>query len=332
MAPTTSTAEALRSKAPLRRLEAAFLARNERVWRRLPPHRRDLRPVRAYGAWLHELVCRSADREMYLGTSFLRNRPALKLMRRLVQPKDRGARVNIAVLGCSIGAEVYSILWTLRSSRPDLELAVNAVDVSTGVLHVAERGVYSDEASEMVQASIFDGLTEAERRGMFDWEGEEGTIKPWLREGVTWQVGDASDPDVVTLLGPHDFVVANNFLCHMPAPSALRCLRNLARLVRPGGYLFVTGVDLDVRTQVALELGWAPIPDLRAEIHDGDRLVRSDWPWRWWGLEPLDRRRPDSETRYSAAFRIGTDPNAASTARLVRASTLAQARGSRVGR
>ena len=57
----------------------------------------------------------------------------------------------------------------------------------------------------------------------------------------------------------------------------------------PGGYLFVTGVDLDVRTKVALELGWEPIPELRAEIHDGDPLVRSDWPWQWWGLEPLDR-------------------------------------------
>ena len=55
--------------------------------------------------------------------------------------------------------------------------------------------------------------------------------------------------------------------------------------------------------QVALELGWEPVPELRAEIHDGDPLVRNDWPWRWWGLEPLDRRRPDWETRYSAAFR-----------------------------
>ena len=46
----------------------------------------------------------------------------------------------------------------------------------------------------------------------------------------------------------------------------------------------------------------------RAEIHDGDPLVRADWPWRWWGLEPLDRRRPDWETRYSAVFRIENGP------------------------
>lgn len=289
------------------RYEATFVALNERIWRHLPVRVRELRPVRAYGVWLHALVCRRADREMHLGTLFLRNRPALELMRRLIQTKDRDARVKIAVLGCSIGVEVYSIVWTLRSSRPDVRLEVHAVDISPEVVKVAERAVYSPEASDMVRASIFEGLTEAERAEMFDWKGDEGCIRPWLRDGITWQVGDASDPNLIASLGPQDLVVANNFLCHMPPRSAQGCLRNLAQLVRPGGHLFVTGVDLDVRAKVALELGWEPIPELRAEIHDGDQLVRSDWPLRWWGLEPLDRRRPDWETRYSAVFRIATE-------------------------
>lgn len=289
------------------RFVTSLLGLNERIWRRLPDRVRDMMPVRAYGTRLHALVCRRADREMYLGTVFLRNRPALELMRRLVQTKDRGARLTIAVLGCSIGVEVYSILWSLRSSRPDLELAVHAVDISPEVVKVAERGVYSPEASEMVHSSIFEGLTETERGKIFDWDGDVGAIKPWLRDGVTWQVGDVCDPHLITSLGPQDLVVANNFLCHMPARNAQQCLRNLAQLASPGGYLFVTGVDLDVRTKVAIELGWEPISELRAEIHDGDPRVRSDWPWRWWGLEPLDRRRPDWETRYAASFRVGTD-------------------------
>jgi chemotaxis methyl-accepting protein methylase len=243
---------------------------------------------------------------MYLGTYFLRNRPALELMRRVIEKEEQGAPIRIAVLGCSIGVEVYSIVWTLRSARPDLEMAVSAVDIVDEAVKVAERGVYSLEASEMVGFPIFNGLSEAERREMFDWDGDEARIKPWLREGVTWQVGDASDPNLIPNLGPHDLVVANNFLCHMPPHSAQPCLRNLSQLVRPGGYLFVTGVDLDVRAKVALELGWEPIQDLRAEIHDGDPFVRADWPLHWWGLEPLDQRRSDWEARYSAMFRIGT--------------------------
>ena len=291
-----------------RRSEAAFLGLNERIWQHLPGPVRDLRPVRAYGTCLHALVCRRGDRDMYLGTLFLRNRPALEAMRRLVEEKDDRNRLTITVLGCSIGAEVYSILWTLRSNRPDFEPTVHAIDISPEVVQVGERGVYSPEASDMVSASIFEALTEAERSEMFDWEGDEGSIKPWLREGVTWKVGDASDPNLVTTLGPQDLVIASNFLCHMAPQSAETCLRNLARLVSPGGYLFVTGVDLDIRTKVALELRWEPISALTSEIHDGDPLVRADWPWKWWGLEPLDRRRPQWQTRYCSVFRIAPEP------------------------
>jgi chemotaxis methyl-accepting protein methylase len=304
---TVSTIDVERGRDLGQRLHAAFLELNERLWHRLPARTRDLRVVRAYGSWLHRLVNRHADREMHLGTYFLRNRPELELMRRLVATKEAGARVEIAVLGCSIGVEVYSIVWTLRSSRPDLEVVVDAVDISPDVVDVARLGVYSDEASTMVHSSIFEGLTDAERADVFDWEGDRGSIKAALREAITWRVGDASDPTLVASLGTHDLVIANNFLCHMPPADARACLCNLAGFVDPGGLIFVTGVNLDVRTSVALELGWEPIPELRAEIHNGDHLVRSDWPWQWWGLEPLDRRRPDWETRYTAVFRVGTD-------------------------
>ena len=202
------------------RVVAGFLDLNQRVWQRLPALVRDASPVRKYGAHLHAVVSRHADREMYLGTLFLRNRPALELMRRLVEKRDSGSRLRVAVLGCSIGVEVYSILWILRSARPDLEIVVHAVDVSSEVLDVARRGAYSPEASDMVHASIFERLTKAEAQEMFDWSGQEGRIKPWLREGVTWQLGDASDPKLVDVLGSQDIVVANNFLCHMDAPDA----------------------------------------------------------------------------------------------------------------
>jgi len=242
---------------------------------------------------------------MYFGTLFLRNRPALELLRRLADRKEHGGTLRVAVLGCSIGAEVYSILWTLRPAYPDLKVVVKAVDVTPRVLDVAEKGVYGPEVSKTVGSSIFDRLTADELEGMFDWHGDQGRIKPWLRDGITWTVGDACDPDLVAAVGVQDVVVASNFLCHMDAPDAENCLRNLPRLTREGGYLFVSGVDLDVRTGVALDLGWEPVTELLAEMHDGDPLVRADWPWRWWGLEPLDRTRPDWQTRYATTFRVG---------------------------
>jgi chemotaxis protein methyltransferase CheR len=283
-----------------------YLRLNKRIWEQLPSRVRDLSSLHSYGAWLHTLVCLRARRQQSFGTFFLRNRPALELMGRLTGQKSHGATLRIAVLGCSIGAEVYSILWTTRSARPDLNVLLDAVDISKEILNFAEKGTYTPDSSQLVGASIFERLTEAEMAEMFDWEGDQATVKSWLREGITWHLRDAADPELTNVLGPQDIVVASNFLCHMPRADAEKCLRNVARLVSPGGYLFVSGVDLDVRTKVALDLGWEPVPELIREIHNGDSSVRADWPWQWWGLEPLNRKRPDWQTRYAAAFRIGS--------------------------
>jgi hypothetical protein len=94
----------------------------------------------------------------------------------------------------------------------------------------------------------------------------------------------------------------------MEPERAERCLRNLARLVKPGGYLFISGIDLDVRTRVAKEMGWKPITDLMREIHEGDVSVRRGWPLEYWGLEPFSNDRPDWKLRYASVFQIGTTP------------------------
>jgi SAM-dependent methyltransferase len=181
---------------------------------------------------------------------------------------------------------------------------LDAVDVSQEALSFAEKGIYGPDTSQVVGSSIFERLTESEKAEMFDWEGDQAKVKSWLREGITWQPGDAADPELINILGPQDMVVANNFLCHMAPADAEKCLGNIAQLVSPGGYLFVSGVDLDVRMKIALNLGWEPVRELMTEIHDGDPSVRADWPWEWWGLEPLNRRRHDWQTRYATAFRI----------------------------
>jgi chemotaxis methyl-accepting protein methylase len=277
---------------------------NRAIWKRLPGGLRNSRPGRWYGSMLHARVAKSADRHQYFGTSFLRNRPQLEHIRRIAAAQPHGASFDLAVLGCSIGAEVYSVLWTIRSARPDLEVRTVALDISAEVLAVAERAVYSSDSAVLAGWSIFERLSEAEREQIFDWQGNEGTVKPWIRQGVRFQLGSAADPGIARTLGPQDLVLASNFLCHMEPTAAQRCLRNIARLVKPGGHLLVTGVDLDVREELAREFGWQPVPDLIREIHEGDPDVRRDWPWEWWGLEPLDDRRRDWQLRYGTVFRV----------------------------
>src|SRR5262249_18368490 len=162
----------------------------------------------------------------------------------------KGSTMRISVLASSNGSEVYSILWTIRAARPDLKVITHAVDISNEVVQIAREGVYSLRVSALTNTAVFERASEEEVRAMFDREGDQARIKSWIKDGVVWQVGDAGDPELVKLLGPQDIVVANNFLCHMDPTNAEKCLRNIAPLVNPGGYLLVSGIDLDVRTRV----------------------------------------------------------------------------------
>ena len=248
-----------RSHAFRKCLLTPLLSVSERVWNRLPSSFAATSPMRRYGTFVHALVRLRSRRAQYHATFFLRNRPELRLISALLNRKVEG-RISsrLTVLACSNGAEVYSILWTVRSARPDVEVTTQAVDISKSILEIAERGRYSLTEPELMNTPMFERLTEEEIDAMFDRDKEQVTVKPWIREGINWRVADASDPELVKLLGPQDIVVANRFLCHMDPIDAERCLRNIATLVAPGGYLFVSGIDLGIRTKVAIELGWAP--------------------------------------------------------------------------
>ncbi len=294
-----------RVKAARRYVGKPLLFAHKWIWNHLPSFARTLRPVSLYGNVVHLLVRLRAERTQYHGTCFLRNRPELELLRSISSEKQQGSTLRISVLACSNGAEVYSIVWAIRSARPDLKLIVNAIEISNEILEIGKRGSYSPGEDSRIHMPLFARLTDEEMSQLFDKDKDHFQIKAWITEGIHWQLGDARDPSLADRLGPQDIVVANRFLCHMSQPEAESCLRSLAHLVNRGGYLFVSGIDLDVRTKVALDSGWTPVQELLEEIHDGDQSVRLDWPLNYWGLEPLDRKKKDWQFRYAAVFRLG---------------------------
>jgi SAM-dependent methyltransferase len=281
---------------------SAYLRLNQRLWDILPSSFTALSPIRSYGSFLHKLARIQGVRAQAFSTCFLRNRPELELIRRLLEGKTKGETLRVTVLGCSTGAEAYSVAWRIRSARPDLKLILHAVDISKQAVELAKCGEYSLTASQLTSTRICEGMTTAEMEELFHRDGDMVTVKSWIKEGISWHVGDAGASETVDALGPQDMVVANNFLCHMDVSEAERSLRNIARLVSPDGYLFVSGIDLDVRTKVARDLGWKPLQELFDEIHEGDPYLRRYWPCQYGGLEPLDRRKPDWRIRYAAVF------------------------------
>lgn len=305
---------------------SAFLRLNQRVWDNLPSSLTALAPMRLYGNLLHRLARIQGVRTQALSTFFLRNRPQLELIRRLLDRKSKSDTLRVAVLGCSVGAEAYSVAWRIRSARPDLRLVLHAVDISKDAVEFAKRGAYpltveppgaairdpmgtgrrlfGQPDSQLTGGEIFERMTPLEMEEFFDRNGEVMTVKPWIKEGIDWHVGDVTQPGILDALGLQDVVVANNFLCHMVDSEAERALRNIARLVAPQGYLFVSGIDLDVRTRLACDLGWKPVEELLEEIHEGDSCLRSFWPCHYTGLEPLNKARQDWRIRYAASFQL----------------------------
>jgi chemotaxis methyl-accepting protein methylase len=303
----------------------SYLKQVRRVWGHLPSRTRSSRAGIALGRHIDRMVRLHEDRNQHFATFFMRNRAELQLLKILADETPIGGPLKLAVLACSKGAEVYSIAWTVRSARPDIDLQIRAIDISPEIVEFAERGVYSMRKPQREDLSteaavrqkdtaaipssdyfawIFERTSQEEIESMFDIRGEEASIKPWLRKGITWQSGDAGDPELADALGPQDIVVANRFLCHMRPNDAETCLRALDSFVKPGGRLMVNGLDLDVRTKVALERGWSPVTQLIREIHEADDL-RPAWPAHYWGLEPLDDSRPDWRIRYASVFQIG---------------------------
>lgn len=282
----------------------AYLRLNRVLWNNLPACVVAAPPIRSYGNFLHRLARMQGGRGQAFATFFLRNRPQLELIRRLAARRSNDDPLRVAVFGCSTGAEVYSVAWTIRSERPDVSLILHAVDISKQAIEIGRRGSYPLADLQLTNTDIFERVTESETKELFDRDGDIMRVKSWLREGIEWSVGDAATPEILDSLGQHDLVVANNFLCHMQPEMAARCLRNIARLVRPHGFLLVSGIDLDIRASVARDLGWRAIGELLEEIHEGDPCMRSLWPFHYVGLEPLDKNRPEWRLRYATAFKV----------------------------
>src|ERR1700722_8432722 len=120
-----------------------YLRINTWIWSRLPASLRSKRSLRSYGSHLHSLIQLRTFRLQSTGTYFFRNRPELELLLRLLDHLPHGSTVDMAVLGCSKGAEVYSMSYAIRTARQDVKLRLTALDIDKDTLEFAKTGVYS---------------------------------------------------------------------------------------------------------------------------------------------------------------------------------------------
>jgi len=218
----------------------------------------------------------------------------LEVLRDLALKLPSGRDWRIISVGCSTGAELYSLLWYLRSARPDLQISAVGVDIADTVVAKARGGEYLRTDDEM--RFLSNAMIEA----MFDQAAGAIKVKDWLRKDVRWLVADGMDPDLPDLLGSADLVLANNLFLPLSDEKAESFMDNLLRLVSPGGYFVLNG-NLDVKTRFAKKNRLVPLSDRIEAVHFGDP-TKMKWPWKHTSPEPIEKWRPDWQTRYAQIF------------------------------
>jgi hypothetical protein len=199
-------------------LVARYLRGVSRLWKIIPARLRSQLVFVRYGAHLHSLILRFLDRRQNHSTFFFRNRAELELIRRSADKASPGSSIDIAVLACSKGAEVYCIAWVLKTARPDLTINLRAIDISQEILEFAGRGEYSLQDKDNHGGAIELGLntyrdqppgyspfmfmSEGEKNGIFDRDGDVVRVKSRIKGGITWLCADAGDPELMSILAP----------------------------------------------------------------------------------------------------------------------------------
>jgi chemotaxis methyl-accepting protein methylase len=269
----------------------------EAFWR-LMMHARPTHPMRKLaGPMVHRMICLFQERKGTQSTRFFRNVPLLDALASLQLRGGGDEALRVAILGCSTGAEAYSVAWALRLACPELKLRCIAIDIVESAVAAAREGVYASTSRAL------EGVPDEMLDLAFERRSEAFYVRDDLRQDVTFMVGDACSEELLDKLGPQDIVTANNFLVHMSDEAAEACLYRIGRTVAPGGVLVVWGINPEIRTRVMTALGFAPLPVNLEDIHQADRPALEAWPLKWWGLEPLDKSRPDWPVRYCTIFR-----------------------------
>lgn len=276
---------------------------HELLWRWFARRSARGRLINTYGKYLHgRHRVRQTRRPDSEHTFFLRNKVQFEVLRDLVRDWPASEPLRIASIGCSTGAELYSAIWTVLTTRGDLDLVAIGMDVSTPALSAAHMARYSRTGRELARLTPAQ-VDELIQGGLFIDEHETVAVPPCFRERATWVLGSVFDTKLRQRLGPQDIVFVNNVLCHFHDPQAAAGLENIAELVDAGGYLFLSGVDADVKTGVVRTIELTPVLDRIEDLYHGDERALTRWPMTYWGPEPFDRRHPDWKVRYATLFR-----------------------------
>lgn len=189
-----------------------------------------------------ELVEKLVDAMTTNETSFFRDGRPFDALRQEVLPRvierNAGRRsLNLWSAASSSGQEPVTFTLILKEHFPELDtwdVQILATDISPSMIERCKSGVYS-------QLEVSRGLPAAMLIKYFDQVERAWRLKPELHRLIEYRRMNVAGP--FPTMPELDVVFLRNMLIYFSPETKSQILGNIARVLRPGGYLFLGAAE-----------------------------------------------------------------------------------------
>jgi chemotaxis protein methyltransferase CheR len=156
----------------------------------------------------------------------------------LVRARGTNRKLRFWSAASSSGQEAYSLAITLQENLPSgWSYEIMGSDISTEMIKRAETAEYS-------QVEVNRGLPAAQLVQYFERAGAHWRIHPGLRRNVSFKLMNLTAP--LPAMPPFDVIFLRNVLIYFDVATKKSVLRNVARLLRPDGWLFLGAAETTI--------------------------------------------------------------------------------------
>jgi chemotaxis protein methyltransferase CheR len=159
---------------------------------------------------------------------------------------NREMRIRIWSAGCSTGEEPYSLAMSVLAHLTDpgkWDFRILATDISTRVLEVGLKGIYSKEKVVKVPQALQKTYFQRQRTQNSDFF----EVSPVLKNIVTFRRLNLKEN--YPFSGPFDFIFCRNVMIYFDKETQQDLVKKMTSYLAPGGYFMVghseslTGLD-----------------------------------------------------------------------------------------
>jgi chemotaxis protein methyltransferase CheR len=176
-------------------------------------------------------------------TSWFRDREPFNALVNVVLPelikaRSTARRLRLWSAASSSGQEAYSLAITLQEHLPPgWTYEIIGSDISTEMVKRAEAAQYS-------QVEVNRGLPASQLVQYFERAGAHWQITPSLRRNVTFKLMNLTAP--LPPMPQFDIIFLRNVLIYFDVATKKTVLRNVARLLRPDGWMFLGAAETTI--------------------------------------------------------------------------------------